>query len=167
MIQPLDVVVNKPFKDRINHLASKHMQDNLDAYVNGKISAKERRILFTQWVGQAWEEVSSNKEMVKRSFVKTGIAVAIDGSEDKEINIRGLDNYLVESDEDGGDPFSDSEDGVEVEDDGTDSEGDVEDDGADSEDGVEDPFSDSEDGAQDDDAVSSEDEPTNYTSEEA
>lgn len=138
LIQPLDVVVNKPFKDRINQLASQHMQENLDSYVKGKISAKERRILFTQWVGQAWEEVSSNEEMVKRSFIKTGIAVAIDGSEDKEINIRGLDNYQVESDEDDSDPFSDSEDDIEDE---------------------SDPISESED----DDGVSSEDD---YTSED-
>lgn len=41
LIQPLDVVVNKPFKAVINRLATQHMQDNLDDYVHAKISAKE------------------------------------------------------------------------------------------------------------------------------
>jgi hypothetical protein len=60
-------------------------------------------------VGQAWEDVSSNKEMVKRSFVKTGIAVAVNGSQDTDINIRGLANYQVDSEDDSSDPFSDDD----------------------------------------------------------
>lgn len=110
LLQPLDVVVNKPFKAAINRLATQHMQEKLDDYVNGRISAKERRILFTKWVGQAWEEVSSDKEMMKRSFLKTGIAVAIDGSEDVQINVEGLENYdVVSSESSDTDPFSDLE----------------------------------------------------------
>ena len=118
LIQPLDVVVNKPFKSVIDRLATQHMQERLDDYVNGRISAKERRILFTKWVGQAWEEVSSNgKEMIKRSFTKTRIAVAVDGSQDDQINVEGLEEYGVGSSESSSDdPFSDSE----VENEGTD-----------------------------------------------
>ena len=54
------------------------MQDNLDAYVKGDINANARRVLFTKWVGQAWEEVSADKEMIVRSFKKCGL-------EDEEI----------------------------------------------------------------------------------
>ena len=126
LIQPVDVVINKPFKERVEKFATEHMQENLDSYVNGTIPAKERRVLFTKWVGQAWEEVSAMKEMVKRSFMKTGIAVHIDGSEDEQINIKGLDNYQVESDDDSSDPFSeqDSEYGGSEEDDFEDDDGD-------------------------------------------
>ena len=110
LIQPVDVVINKPFKERVENLATEHMRENLDAYVKGQITARERRILFTKWVGQAWEEVSSMKEMVKRSFMKTGITVAVDGSQDNKINIKGLENYRVEEDDSSDDdPFSDSE----------------------------------------------------------
>ena len=38
--------------------------------------------------------------MVIRGFRKCGISVAIDSSEDDEINIKGLEGYQVESDED-------------------------------------------------------------------
>lgn len=38
-----------------------------------------------KWVGEAWERQSAKKEMIIHSFKKCGIAVAIDVSEDSEI----------------------------------------------------------------------------------
>ena len=46
--------------------------------------------------------------MVIRGFRKCEISIAIDGSEDNEINIKDLENYKVESDDD--DPFATSDD---------------------------------------------------------
>ena len=62
-------------------------------------------------VGAAWEELSSKTDMIVRSFEKCGISVAPDGSEDEKINIIGLEDYSVDSDDDQ-DPFS-GEDGEE------------------------------------------------------
>ncbi len=76
------------------------MKDNLETYVNGKINAGARRVLITKWVGQAWEQLSTDKAMIVRSFKKAGTAVAIDGSEDNEIHIEGLPAYKVEDSED-------------------------------------------------------------------
>lgn len=56
-------------------------------------------MLFTKWVGAAWEEVSSNKDMIIHSFRVCGIAVAIDGSADSEIHIKDLEDYSIGSDE--------------------------------------------------------------------
>ena len=42
----------------------------------------------TKWVGDG-------KQRIQRIFVKCGISVAIDGSQDDDINIRGLENYSV------------------------------------------------------------------------
>ena len=103
LIQPIDVVFNAPFKAAVERQATMYLQENLDSYVTGKINASERRVLFTKWVGKAWEDVSSKVEMVVRSFRKCGISVAIDGSEDSDININGLENYSVESDDESGD----------------------------------------------------------------
>ena len=74
-------------------------------------------MLITKWVGDARESLSSKTEMVIRAFRKCSISVAIDGSEDKDINIRGVEDYTVEmSDSDSSsdgeasneDPFADS-----------------------------------------------------------
>lgn len=113
LIQPLDVTFNKPFKSEVEKLANEHMQQNLEAYVRGDINASERSVLFTKWVGEAWERQSTKKEIVIRSFKKCGIAVAIDGSEDSEIHIEGIDDYVIEDEEDkestDEDPFADIE----------------------------------------------------------
>lgn len=98
LVQPLDVVVNAPFKKKIETCAMQHVQDNLEQYLNGKFTASERRVLLTGWIGQAWEEISSNKKMIERSFKKCGISVAADGSEDSEIHIEGLEEYTIEVD---------------------------------------------------------------------
>ena len=50
--------------------------------------------------------------MIIRSFKKCGISVAIDGSEDDQINIESLDDYTVgesedEATDDESDPFED------------------------------------------------------------
>ena len=50
-----------------------------------------------------WTGLGRTVDVVVRGFKECGISVAIDGSEDDEINIKGLENYQVESDDD--DPF--------------------------------------------------------------
>lgn len=64
-------------------MANSHVQQNLEDYVRGRITASERRILFTKWVGKAWEEISTKKDMAIHSFKKCGISIAVDGSEDE------------------------------------------------------------------------------------
>lgn len=49
-----------------------------------------------------------NKDTVVRGFKKCGISVTIYGSEDTEINIKALEDYQVDSDDD--DPFATSGD---------------------------------------------------------
>ena len=39
LVQPMDVVFNKPFKNTIEKLATAHMQDNLNDYLTGKLTA--------------------------------------------------------------------------------------------------------------------------------
>ena len=90
IIQPLDVSFNTPFKAAVSRLANQHVAENLTRYVQGSIPAGERRVLFMQWVGQEWEELSQNMDMIRRSFQKCGIAVPIDGSSDAAIHLEGV-----------------------------------------------------------------------------
>lgn len=85
LVQQVDVVFNLPFKAAVEEQATQHLQENLDVYVTGQLSASERRVPNTKWVARAWETVKTN--MVIRSFYKCGISLATDGSEDEEINI--------------------------------------------------------------------------------
>ena len=100
IVQPVDVVFKAPYKAAVEREATKHIQDNLNSYVEGRINASERRVIFTKWVGAAWEELSSKTEMIVRAFEMCGISVEPDRSEDEKINITGLEDYNVESDDD-------------------------------------------------------------------
>ena len=95
-IQPLDVAVNSEFKAKVDKLSTEYMSKNMSAFLKGAITTSNRRILFTKWVGQVWQDVCrSLKEIVVRSFVKCGTVLPIDGSRDYEINIEHLPNYEV------------------------------------------------------------------------
>ena len=41
------------------------------------MSASQRRISMTKWVGQAWKKISGMKESIIRSFEKRGLPVAL------------------------------------------------------------------------------------------
>lgn len=68
---------------------------NSDYYVHGTIKVGEKRVLLTKWVGQVWEEISGNKDMICRSFRKCSIYLPINGSGDTDIHIEGLTDYTV------------------------------------------------------------------------
>ena len=89
-VQPLDVSFNKPFKDAVRQRFEKYHEENLQRYTEGKMSASERRVLVTKWLGKAWKEVGSNRDMVVRSFKKCGISLSLDGSESREIRIENM-----------------------------------------------------------------------------
>ena len=48
-VQPLAVSVNKSFKNYRKQQFEKHIDENLDRYVEGKLTASERRVLTTRW----------------------------------------------------------------------------------------------------------------------
>ena len=54
-----------------------------------KIKLQELRIKTTKWVGDAWEEVCKDVDFMKGTFIKTGLSVNINGSEDHLIKFDG------------------------------------------------------------------------------
>ncbi|KAG0135520.1 hypothetical protein HOY82DRAFT_536693 [Tuber indicum] len=51
-----------------------------------------RRVATTWAVGEAWERFSKEKrEVVRKSFRVLGISLPMDGSDDGEISVKGLD----------------------------------------------------------------------------
>ena len=47
LVQPLDIAFNRDFKAIIERQENQHMQDNLEKYVTGTITAGQWRILIT------------------------------------------------------------------------------------------------------------------------
>lgn len=68
-----------------------------DAWCDGKVDAPERRFLMTKWLKEAWTEffAAGGQEQVTKAFKRCGMLNAIDGSEDSEIHVQGVENYDI------------------------------------------------------------------------
>ena len=44
-----EMAIEKPFKNYVRELFEKHINENLEAYVEGTLSVAKRRILTTNW----------------------------------------------------------------------------------------------------------------------
>ena len=81
---------------RVDDLFNEHLTANLDAYLNGTIPAKRRRVLMRKWDGQAWQEVSASlQEQIKAVSKFIGISIPADGSEDNLVKFRSLPEYRI------------------------------------------------------------------------
>ena len=94
LVQPPDVSINKPFKGLVEEASEQHYYAHTKQWMNGKITASERRVLISQWVGEAWEALyRQHKDTIIYSFRKYGISLPIDGSQNSEIHIEGITAY--------------------------------------------------------------------------
>lgn len=80
LLQPLDVCMNKPFKDRMREKWIQWMASEDKALTKGGNLKKVDIETIAQWVKDSWSEVSS--EIIVRSFKKCCISNSMDGSED-------------------------------------------------------------------------------------
>ena len=80
LLQPLDVCLNKPFKDRLRGKWINWMNEEAGRVTKGGNLAKPVITVIARWIKEAWDDIPG--DMVKSSFLKTGIANSIDGSED-------------------------------------------------------------------------------------
>ena len=58
-------------------------------HVDGKLTAGTRYALITKWVGETWERVKKQKNLIKYLFKKCGLSNNLDGNKDALINIKG------------------------------------------------------------------------------
>ena len=50
---------------------------------------------ISRWVSDAWKEVSRDREFMVNTFRKTGLSLAIDGSEDGEMGFADVESIVV------------------------------------------------------------------------
>ncbi|KAJ4129495.1 hypothetical protein NW765_016368 [Fusarium oxysporum] len=55
-------------------------------------SVSDRRIMITWVVRKAWDRVKEQREMIAGSFLRAGITIRPDGSQDNLISIKGIEN---------------------------------------------------------------------------
>ena len=95
LLQPLDVSVNRPFKDILKDKIDKdfeHQQLHNKEIATSSSAIGEMRVMMTRCVAEAWEIFCWDKTgVVIRSFRCLGIALPIDGSCDEELSIKGLE----------------------------------------------------------------------------
>ena len=105
-LQPLDVSLNKPFKEKVRSLWSNWMVGEEDhSFTRGGRLKKPSINIWCQWVLKAWEEV--DPAIIVKAFKKCSISHALDGSEDDAL-------YEDDSgDESDPDPFADVDNKVE------------------------------------------------------
>ena len=65
--------------------------DNVERWESNKLTASGRRVLITQWVGEAAKQIDSDIRYRRRLFEKTGLAMTADGSDDNLINLEGVE----------------------------------------------------------------------------
>lgn len=80
MLQVIDVVVNKPFKDKLKEYYNEWMINGEHFFTrNGNLKKPSIRNLC-EWILQAWEQISP--QSIVAGFKKCCISNALDGSED-------------------------------------------------------------------------------------
>ena len=83
MLQPLDLVLNKPSKDRMRQKLMAWMCTDDKELTKGGNLKRPSLSMVTTWVKEAWEDIPA--EMVKKSFLKTGISNSMDWTEDDNL----------------------------------------------------------------------------------
>ena len=92
-VQPIDAGFGKKMKAKIGEAMEEWLEEeeNLDMW-HDSLSAKQRKILMTQWTGKAWRKLSSDKMFAKKLFMKTGLMTA-NSSDVDMIKPQRLDPY--------------------------------------------------------------------------
>ncbi|CAB1099138.1 unnamed protein product [Ectocarpus sp. CCAP 1310/34] len=75
--------------------------DNLERWETAALTASDRRVLITRWIGAAMARLNSQQAFRFRLFEKCGMGMTVDGSGDDRITLEGLDKpYTFANDED-------------------------------------------------------------------
>ncbi|OOY49140.1 hypothetical protein BOV97_13080 [Solemya velum gill symbiont] len=95
VLQPLDVGINKPLKDSMKQFWNEWMISGKAELTKGGKRRPPSKELLVDWLHKSWDNL--DPMIIVRSFLKTGIANAMDGTEDDELYgdlVQSLTNEL-------------------------------------------------------------------------
>ena len=87
IVQPLDVSINKPFKDWIREKWRTWMATGEHRYTKTGNLKKPANDLMCWWIIEAWNEIPA--EMIVTSFKKCGITNTLDNSDNSLVRVEG------------------------------------------------------------------------------
>lgn len=107
-----DLGLGKAIKDRMRMKFDENFENNIDAWVDGRVTASDRRLLQAKWLDESWVEFfkEGGSNQVTNAFIHCGMLNAVDGSEDKFIKVQGIENYDIGVSSDESDDSSSSSD---------------------------------------------------------
>ena len=80
ILWPLDVSLNKPFKDGVRKRWMEWMAEGIHEFTMSGRQKKPSEELILSWIVGAWQDIS--EEIIESSFPKCGITNSLDGTED-------------------------------------------------------------------------------------
>lgn len=96
-LQPLDVCLNKPFKDRLRkYYVDWLSEERRELTPTGRIKRASLGVVAT-WIAAAWDDIPES--LVARSFRKCCISNALDGSEDSALFEEASDKEVSDDDD--------------------------------------------------------------------
>lgn len=83
LIQPLDVSINKPFKENLRKQWNTWMSEGEKSFTKGGNMRHASLEEMCKWIVTAWNEIKP--ELIIKSFKKCGISNKLDGTEDDDL----------------------------------------------------------------------------------
>jgi len=96
LIQPLDVSINKPFKEILRELTDTAIFESESVEAFDKWTVSDSRILTTSCVGDTFYRFHLEKgDLIRKVFRKVGLSLPVDGSCDHELDIKGFSGLEI------------------------------------------------------------------------